>query len=102
MSTPFYLGQNQPLGNSGGVLSRIGSFFGGSGTPAYAAAGQPAATNKASSDTPSYAPRSPAEAAGPKHVCVCMQAKEPEPTCPIDPEAIAAGQIAIVIPRQGT
>ena len=102
MSTPSYLGQNQPTGDSGGLLGRIGSFFGGGGTPAYAAAGQLAATNaNASSSTPGYAPaRGQAEATGSKHVCVCMQAKEPEATeCPLDPEALAAGQIAIVIPR---
>jgi hypothetical protein len=106
MSTPSYLGSNQPTGSSGGWLNKLGSYFGGSGTPAYAAAGQPATTNaNASSNTPAYAP-APApqtEATGPKTTCICMQVEEPEVTgCPIDPDALAAGQIAIVIPRQGS
>ena len=106
MSTPSYLGAVQHAGHPGGWLSRLSSYFGGSGTPAYAAAGQPASTDREASDgTPAYAPapdHAP-EATHPRLVCACTQVEEEEATgCPIDADALAAGQIAIVIPRQGT
>jgi hypothetical protein len=57
MSTPSYLGPNQPTSNAGGWLSRLGSYFGSGGTPAYGAAGQPGTSNAiGSSNAPSYAP----------------------------------------------
>jgi hypothetical protein len=104
MSTPNYLGAAQPTGNSGGFLGRLSSYFGGSGTPAYAAVGQPAAALGGSTATPTYAPAPVQSTDGtPKFTCVCMRNEEPPATqCPLDPDALAAGQIAIVIPHQGT
>ena len=106
MSTPSYLGPNQPTSNVGGWLSRLGSYFGSGGTPAYGAAGQPGTSYAiGSSSAPSYAPApAPApQSTGSNTTCICMEVDEPEVSgCPIDPAALAAGQIAIVIPRQST
>ncbi len=88
MSTPAYQGPGQPLADNGaGWLGRIGSLF-GSGAPAYSPAPTPAAK-----DTPSEV-----------RVTIAAQAPigcpiDPQ-CCPIDPAALAAGQIAIVIPRE--
>ena len=106
MSTPSYLGLNQPPVNAGGWLGRLGSYFGSNGTPPYAAAGQPATANAGvAGATPIYAPApsESSEASASNVVCACMRTQHAEATdCPIDPQALAAGQIAIVIPRQGT
>jgi hypothetical protein len=122
MPTPSYNGMGQPIADNGGSwLGRLGSFFGAS-TPMYAGAGQPviASTGLLGSTTPIYAvapapaqPSSkPSQSGDSQQVpvtasrgdCGC----EPESdeneqalmTCPIDPEALASGCIAIVIPRQ--
>jgi len=91
MTTPAYLGPPQSIaGNGGSWFGRIGSFF-GVGTPRYAGNGQPSSTSQSlfGGYTPAYAP-APAPAA--TETCAA---------CPVDPEAIAQGQIAIVIPTQG-
>lgn len=103
MSTPSYLGAGQPgSGNGSGWLARLGSYFGSGATPAYSGNGQPSPVASGSllkGTTPVYAAvpavkpaepqvSSPAQAEG---EAVAM-------TCPIDPAALAAGHIAIVIP----
>lgn len=102
MATPSYLGVGQPAAKSGGLFGRLGSYFGNE-TPAYAGAGQPArhARRLLAIPTPAYAAapmREPLEAEA-----MMPEAEEEAPVmCPIDPQALAEGQIAIVIPRQGT
>jgi hypothetical protein len=105
MATPPYQSASQSnVAQSGGLLRRIGSYFSGGGTPSYSGNGQPSPQGGGLfRSSPSYAPgpvapTPPAES----RTCPCMCAAEPElMECPIDPEALAAGQIAIVIPRQG-
>lgn len=100
MPTPSYLGTGQPTAdNGGGLFGRFGSFFGGS-TPAYAGDGQPSSSGSMLGvSTPAYAPVPsvrPSQAVEPSELDAQMEG------CSIvDPEALAAGQIAIVIPRQG-
>ncbi len=92
MATPIYRGVAQPIADSGGSwFGRLGSFFGG-GTPQYAGNGQPSSTSRSffGGSTPAYAPAPAAPVA--TEMCTA---------CPVDPEAIAQGQIAIVIPTQG-
>lgn len=109
MSTPSYLGAGQPIANSGGLLSRLGSYFGGGGTPAYAGDGQqPSSVTRGgllAVSTPAYAAapvRVPiAETQAQEMAAPCVEERQAV-MCPIDPEALAAGQIAIVIPHQGT
>ena len=103
-----YFGPSQPSAGSGaGLLGRLGAYFGSSGTPAYGGVGQPTPlTGAFGGATPAYAAPPPRESQVPSQAiactCACMQQeKQEEPACPIDPEALAAGQIAIVIPRQG-
>jgi hypothetical protein len=113
MTTPSYNGTGQPIADNGGSwLGRLGSVFGAS-TPTYAGAGQPAIASRGvfGSTTPIYA-MAPATAqinsqqtpvTASRGECGC----EPESdeneqalmACPIDPEALASGHIAIVIPR---
>jgi hypothetical protein len=104
MATPPYQGANQPTGNGGGWFARLGSFFGG-GTPTYAGNGQPSgAVGVLGGGAPAYAPAP--VAAPPKDPNGTIAAQAPmccplDPVCcPIDPAALAAGQIAIVIPRE--
>lgn len=114
MATPAYQGANQPPADSGGGLfGRLGSFFGGGGTPMYAGIGQPIGGIGAVGNSPAYAaaptkdakPTQPAQAAqtDAKSMTTAL-APCPCPLdpvcCPIDPAALAAGQIAIVIPRE--
>ena len=117
MTTPSYSGSGQPAADNGGSwLGRLGSVFGAS-TPTYAGAGQPAIASRGvfGSTTPIYAV-APA-VASPAAQTVSQQTPvtasrndcgwEPENdeneqalmACPIDPEALASGHIAIVIPR---
>ena len=101
MTTPSYFGSTDQL-QTGGLLGRLSSYFGGSGTPPYAGVGQPASnTGPLGGTTPMYAaPPQQRDPVAP--TCSCATVAEQETTsCPIDPEALAAGQIAIVIPRQG-
>jgi hypothetical protein len=92
VATPVYEGQGQPAANNGGSwFGRLGSFFAGS-TPSYAGTGQPGWGNGGSS-TVAYAtaPTAPPMENAPY---------DAEATCPIDPAALAAGHIAIVVPRE--
>jgi hypothetical protein len=88
-ATPSYQGAGQPsAGNGDGWLARIGSVFGGRAATSYAGNGQPAVTGgSASASTPAYASPPIVPASG------C------DPNCPIDPQALAEGKIAIVIPQ---
>jgi hypothetical protein len=118
MPTPSYNGTGQPADNGGSWLGRLGSFFGAS-TPTYTGAGQPAIVNAGllGNTTPIYA-MAPAVAQAPTQSgnsqqtpvtasrgdCGCDEPENDESeqalmTCPIDPEALASGHIAIVIPR---
>ena len=103
MTTPNYRGAVQsPPSNGTGLLGRIGSYLGSGSTPMYRGAGQPA---------PAFGgellrPMAPAYVSAPvkERVAECdaeaQAAAECEASaCPIDPEALAAGHIAIVIPR---
>lgn len=94
MAKPNYQGPGQPLADAGGgLLGRFGTFFGG-GTPAYSGNGQPSSNANYLGATPTYA----AAPLLPPMTCesnVAISQNE----CPIDPNALAAGQIAIVIPR---
>lgn len=119
MATPSYNGPGQPVADNGGSwLGRLGSFFGAS-TPMYAGAGQPVAASSGllGSTTPIYTvapapaqstPQSQASQQAPvmasRDDCGGVEPKSDENeqalmACPIDPEALASGHIAIVIPR---
>ena len=100
MATPSYLGAAQPTAdNGGGLFGRFGAFFGGN-TPAYSGDGQPSsAAGVLGRATPAYAP-APMVRPEQQRSDDELDAQA-ETSCPIDPEALAAGQIAIVIPRQG-
>ena len=108
MATPSYLGTAQPTTGGGGWLGRFGSYFGNGGTPAYAGDGQPSSAASGSllrGDAPAY---KPAPVVKPEAPATEVSMDEAEPidetssmACLIDPEALAAGHIAIVIPRQG-
>jgi len=96
-----------PYANSGGGwLARLGAIFGGGGgTPAYAGNGQPSARIAGSllggmfgGNVPPYASASCPTPSHPTNSCAHEVSQT---SCPIDPEALAAGQIAIVIPRSG-
>src|SRR5688500_2905136 len=103
MATPNYLGAAQPLPSNGqGLFDRIGSYFGNGGTPAYRGVGQPVTVIGGGllRPMPPVYPAAPvkgrvAEECGAAHAAAQSEA----PACPIDPEALAAGRIAIVIPR---
>jgi len=105
MATPAYQGAGQPSADAGGGLfGRFGSFFGGS-TPSYAGVGQPTpATGALGGAAVAYAP-APAPKPETSSPTGASQAETTEAnaqvmTCPIDPEALASGHIAIVIPRE--
>lgn len=111
MATPAYQGANQPPADNGGSLfGRLGSFFGGGGTPSYAGLGQPSGNVGALGSAPAYAqapvtPPKDAQATqqDPKATTAALapRACPIDPLCcPIDPAALAAGQIAIVVPRE--
>ena len=111
MATPSYLSASQAAG-SGGLLGRLGSYFGG-GTPAYVGDGQPSSIASGGllrgDATPAYklapvaaTPETPVYEAA-EDAAPMVSADEVEAmTCPIDPEALAEGRIAIVIPRRGS
>jgi hypothetical protein len=123
MTTPSYNGQGQPIvGNGGSWLGRLGSIFAPS-TPMYAGTGQPviASGGLLGNATPIYATapavtqatsqqaatqtasqQMPVTASQGDCGCGAAQSEESEQAlmaCPIDPEALASGHIAIVIPR---
>jgi hypothetical protein len=90
MATPPYQGPGQPpLDNGGSWLGRIGSIFGGQ-TPTYSGDGQPSSSvGVLGRVTPAYMPAPTTQ----------ENVKDDQTSCPIDPVALAAGHIAIVIPR---
>src|ERR1041385_6750668 len=113
MTTPSYSGTGQPTADLGGSwLGRLGSGFGAS-PPTYAGAGQPAIASRGvfGNTTPIYAMGPAVTPTNSQQTPVTVSRAdcgcEPEVdeneqalmTCPIDPEALASGHIAIVIPR---
>ena len=108
MATPTYSGTGQPVTPpSTGWLGGLSSFFGGgSATPAYAGAGQPAACARGSffgGVTPAYAtpPTATMSTADPANAPKPTPAPSNYAPCPIDPQALAVGQLAIIIPITG-
>ncbi|HLL23851.1 MAG TPA: hypothetical protein VK427_17050 [Kofleriaceae bacterium] len=110
MATPPYQGLGQQPADNGGLFGRFGSFFGGS-TPSYAGVGQPSSASSGSfgGSAVAYAPAPPApvvpkpETSSTSSSQSCSENDDEayaEMTCPIDPEALASGHIAIVIPRE--
>jgi len=103
VTTPTYLGAATPhAGNGDGLLSRLGSYFGGGGTPVYAGKGQPAPVitgGLLQRTGPAYVAAPVKELALDVEAAKAVAACDASATCPIDPEALAAGHIAIVIPR---
>lgn len=102
MTTPNYLGVTQPIASSGqGLLARIGSYFGNGGTPAYAGKGQPVsiAGGLLRPATPAYVAAPVKEQFVEDNAAAQVVADSEASACPIDPEALASGHIAIVIPR---
>lgn len=96
-----------PYANSGGGwLARLVAIFGGGGgTPAYAGNGQPSSRmtrdllgGMFGGTAPPYASASCSAPSQPTQSCAHEVSQM---SCPIDPQALAAGQIAIVIPRSG-
>ncbi|HWO21283.1 MAG TPA: hypothetical protein VNO30_21095 [Kofleriaceae bacterium] len=110
MANRTYLGTSQSIAsNDRGVLDRIGAYFRSGGTPAYIGGGQPPPTAGVSffggmsffgGTTPAYRPP-PFVPAEPPPTCAPPGPEAAPTACPIDPAALAAGQIAIVIPRLG-
>ncbi len=103
MATPNYLGAVQPnAGNGQGLIARIGSYFGGGGTPAYAGRGQPVpvAGGLLRPATPGYAAAPVREQIVEDTEAAQADEESEASVCPIDPEALASGHIAIVIPRE--
>ncbi len=101
MATPLYQGAGQLSADSGGGLfGRFGSFFGGS-TPSYAGVGQPTtATGALGGSGVAYAPAPSAKPESSSGDATSEEMDAEIMTCPIDPEALASGHIAIVIPRE--
>jgi len=97
---------NPNVNSGGGWLAHLAAFFAGAGgTPAYAGGGQPSSGMTGGllggmfgGNVPRYAPASCSAPPQPMKSCTHEVTQMP---CPIDPEALAAGQIAIVIPRSG-
>ena len=107
MATPAYQGTGQQSADNGGsVFGRLGSFFGSGGTPSYAGVGQPAtgSTGYLGGSAVAYAPAptvtKPESSSPNSDDAVSSEANVEVMTCPIDPEALASGHIAIVIPRE--
>src|SRR5690349_575394 len=98
MATPAYQGAGQPAANNGnGWLGRLASFFGGA-APTYSGDGQPSTSvGVLGGVTPAYMPAPTQEN---ETESTDSTSAEAQTSCPIDPEAIASGHIAIVIPRQ--
>ncbi len=106
MATPPYSGQGQQVAASNDWFSKIASLFSGSSTPAYIGAGQPAQVTSGllrGTSTPIYAAapvREVAPVASDTDPTLAEIVAACEMDCPINPAALAAGQIAIVIPRE--
>ena len=103
MSTPSYLGAGQPSGNAPGLLGRLGSYFGNGGTPAYATVAPAAVATGGLPNGGATASKPAPVAATPESTPEVSTYEECEALmgCPIDPQALAEGRIAIVIPRLG-
>jgi hypothetical protein len=103
MATPIYRGAVQPQPISGsGLLGRLGSYFGGGGTPAYRGVGQPTPVISGGllrPATPPYVAAPVKEQFAEDNEAAQAAAESEASACPIDPEALASGHIAIVIPR---
>ncbi|MEJ7598487.1 MAG: hypothetical protein WKG01_11305 [Kofleriaceae bacterium] len=87
-------------GSGGGWLARIVAIFGGGGTPVYAGGGQPSPGMLGGLFGGGSSPYGSARSQAPAELPRCSSEASMPLTC-IDPEAMAAGQIAIVIPRSG-
>lgn len=96
MAAPRYNGGPQSVPGHGDWLGRVGTFFGVGATPAYAGNGQPSARARTlGSSAPVYQTK-------PRCASTVDAPVDPASVvCPIDPAALAEGQIAIVIPRKG-
>lgn len=103
MAMPNYLGAAKPQPSNGdGLLGRIGSYFGSGGTPAYRGAGQPAPVINGGllrPATPAYVAAPVKEQIAVDNAAAQAATESEASACPIDPEALASGHIAIVIPR---
>ena len=105
MTTPAYQGTGQPIADGGsGFLGRLGSFFGGGGTPTYAGDGQPSSSGGGGylgGGSPAYASVTAATQLKRDTTIDANDSSDAQASlgCPIDPAALAGGQIAIVIPR---
>ena len=106
MTTPAYQGTGQPIADGGtGILGRLGSFFGSGGSPTYAGDGQPSSGGGGGylgGGTPAYVPAPPSIQPKRDTTINVDDAIDAQAAtgCPIDSDALAAGQIAIVIPRE--
>ena len=93
MGTPTYSGKGQPIPESGSGW--LGRLLGGENAPSYAGDGQPSSSGGGffGGSTPAYAP-------APSSISTNGGCQTGAPVaCPIDADALAAGQIAIVVPR---
>ncbi len=101
MGTPIYQGPGQPPADNGGLLGGLGSFLGGA-SPAYAGVNQSqSAASWLGNATPAYAPAPPPPPSSLANAPCDVCGSDDQDSCPVDPTALAAGQIAIVIPRSG-
>lgn len=88
-------GNPQPIADSGDWFGRLGSFF-GVGAPSYEGNGQPSARVR------TFGSKAPVYQTTPRcSNTVDPPLADPSVTCPVDPAALAAGQIAIIVPRKG-
>lgn len=103
MTTPIYRGAVQPQPSNGnGLLGRLGSYFGSGSTPMYRGAGQPVPVSSGAllrPAIPAYAVAPEKEQCEEDNAEAQADAESEASACLIDPEALAAGHIAIVIPR---
>jgi hypothetical protein len=102
MATPPYVGASPAVAAGDNWFARLTSYFAGSGTPIYDGVGQPAPTGVLqSTPSPIYAaaPTESSDAVS-SEPALTVEQEFYEDSCPIDPAALAAGQIAIVIPRE--
>jgi hypothetical protein len=102
MSTPTYKGQAQAsVATRGGLLARLGAMFGGAGTPRYRGDGQPSPGSGGffGIATPAYKVTEAAQAADGAQAQAGEAAQIERPLIVVDPDALAAGKIAVIVPR---
>ncbi|CAN5885459.1 hypothetical protein BH11MYX2_BH11MYX2_36860 [soil metagenome] len=103
MTTPSYLGAAQPQPSGGdSLIARIGAFLGSGETPPYAGAAQPASASTGAllrPATPGYAAAPVREQSADSNAEAQADEEQEASACQLDPEALASGHIAIVIPR---